>query len=367
MKIIAYYLPQYHPIKENNDWWGRGFTEWTNVGKAKKYFRDHYQPKIPKDLGYYDLRIDDVRKQQADLAREAGVDGFCYWHYWFGNGRRLLEMPFNEVLRSGEPDFPFCLGWANESWKSKVWDFNSPEKDKMLMHQLYPGKEDIINHFYSVLEAFNDIRYIRKRNKPIFVVYKPFLVPEASELISIWNELAQKEGFDGVHFIGHTEKTSDIQAILSLGFEAVNVVRNGEYAFNKQLIRRIIFPVIMYKFFKKPLKIRYSLMIKYFVQSEDKASNVYPSIIPNWDHTPRSGHKGSIFHNSTPTLFAKHVRDVFNVVKDKDEDDKIIFIKSWNEWGEGNYMEPDHKFGKQYIEVLGAIRENEVGKETFFP
>ena len=362
MKIIAYYLPQYHPVKENNEWWGTGFTEWTNVGKAKKYFKDHYQPNVPKDLGYYDLRLADVRKQQANLAEEAGIDGFCYWHYWFGNGRRLLEMPFNEVLKSGEPNFPFCLGWANESWKAKVWDFNSTNRDRTLIEQLYPGDQDYVDHFYAVLDAFKDQRYLRKDNKPIFVVYKPFLIPDAANFIKVWRALALKEGLEGLHFIGHTEKASNITTIMKMGFDAINIVRNGEYAHNKHLLKRILIPTILYKFFRKPLKISYALMIQYFVQKEEEESYVYPSIIPNWDHTPRSGRKGSIFHNSTPTLFEKHVKDVFLSIRNKKENDKIVFLKSWNEWGEGNYMEPDLRFGKKYIEVLGSLREVEEKK-----
>lgn len=357
MKIIAYYLPQFHPIQENNDWWGNGFTEWTNVGKAKKYFNDHYQPKVPKDLGYYDLRIPEVKIQQANLAKEAGVDGFCYWHYWFGNGQRLLEMPFNVVLKSGEPDFPFCLGWANESWKAKVWDYNSVKRDRILMEQLYPGNQDYVDHFYSVLEAFKDKRYLRKCNKPIFVIYKPFLIPDAEQFIKTWRLLALKEGLDGIHFVGHAEKASDVVNIKNLGFDAINIVRNGEYAFNKQLLQKIIIPTIFYKLLRRPLKISYSLMIKYFVQKEEYEKDIYPTIIPNWDHTPRSGRKGSIFHGSTPDLFAEHVLDVFKAVSCKEEEDRIVFLKSWNEWGEGNYMEPDLRFGKKYIEVLGELKK----------
>lgn len=358
MKIIAYYLPQFHPIVENNEWWGDGFTEWMNVGKATKHFKDHYQPKVPKDLGYYDLRIPDVRRQQAELAKEAGVDAFCYWHYWFGKGRRLLEMPFNEVVKSGEPDFPFCLGWANESWKAKVWDSNSTKRDRILIEQQYPGEQDHIDHFYALLKAFGDNRYSRICGKPIFVIYKPFLIPDVEKFITIWNNLARKENLsDGFHFIGHTEKSSDVSSILKMGFNAVNIVRNGEHASNKNLIKKIIFPALMYKFFRQPLKINYSLMIKYFIQDQERESNIYPSIIPNWDHTPRSGRKGTVYHNSTPTLFAKHVKDVFEIVKNKKLDDQIIFLKSWNEWGEGNYMEPDLKFGKQYIQVLGKLRK----------
>ena len=167
MKVIAYYLPQYYPFKENNEWWGEGFTEWTNVGRAKSLFRGHNQPKVPKDLGYYDLRVPEVREMQAKLAIEAGVTGFCYWHYWFGNSKQLLDMPIKELLKTGKPDFPFCLGWANESWKAKVWNINDTSKDKLLIEQLYPGTDDIVAHFYSLLPAFKDKRYIRLENKPI--------------------------------------------------------------------------------------------------------------------------------------------------------------------------------------------------------
>ena len=362
MKIIAYYLPQFHPIDENDNWWGSGFTEWTNVGKAIKYYRDHYQPKVPKDLGYYDLRIPKVRIQQAELAKRAGVDAFCYWHYWFGNGRRLLEMPFNEVLKSGEPDFPFCLGWANESWKAKVWDSGSTKRDRILIEQQYPGEQDQIDHFYVLLDAFRDARYLRVNGKPIFVIYKPFLMPDVVKFIAKWNELAYIENIsDGFHFIGHTEKSSDISPILKMGFNAVNIVRNGEQANNTELMRKIIYPALMYKLFRKPLKIEYSLISKYFIQDQERNSNIYPSIIPNWDHTPRSGRRGSVYHNSTPALFAKHVKSVMEVVKKKEECDQIIFLKSWNEWGEGNYMEPDLRFGMQYIDVLGELRrQNDV-------
>lgn len=362
MKIIAYYLPQFHPVDENDSWWGSGFTEWTNVGKAKKYYRDHYQPKVPKDLGYYDLRIPEVRNQQAELAKRAGVDAFCYWHYWFGNGRRLLEMPFNEVLKSGEPDFPFCLGWANESWKAKVWDSGSSKGDRILIEQQYPGEQDQIDHFYVLLDAFRDARYLRVNGKPIFVIYKPFLMPDVEKFIVKWNDLACKENIsDGFHFIGHTEKSSDISTILKMGFNAVNIVRNGEQASNKELIGKIIYPALMYKLFGKPLKIEYSLISKYFIQDQERNSNIYPSIIPNWDHTPRSGRKGTVYHNSTPELFAKHVRNVLEIVNKKEESDQIVFLKSWNEWGEGNYMEPDLRFGMQYIDVLGKLRrQNDV-------
>lgn len=173
-RVIAFYLPQFHPIEENNKYWGKGFTEWTNVGKAKPLFKGHYQPRVPADLGYYDLRIPEIREQQAELAREAGIEGFCYWHYWFGEGKELLERPFNDVVESGNPDFPFCLGWANHTWSTRTWTSSKTKfKQTVIAQMTYPGDEDHINHFYKYLKAFKDKRYIKVDSKLLFVVFAP--------------------------------------------------------------------------------------------------------------------------------------------------------------------------------------------------
>ena len=181
VRLIALYLPQYHPIPENDKWWGKGFTEWTNVGKAKPLFRGHYQPRVPADLGYYDLRVPETRQAQADMAKNYGIEGFCYWRYWFGNGKQLLERPFNEVLSSGEPHFPFCLGWANHTWMEKLWTVGL--KNKTLINQTYPGVADYTAHFYSVLPAFEDKRYIAVDGKPFFLIFNPFDSPEIKVFI----------------------------------------------------------------------------------------------------------------------------------------------------------------------------------------
>lgn len=201
-RVIAFYLPQFHPVPENDEWWGKGFTEWTNVGKARSLFPGHYQPKVPADLGYYDLRVSETRKAQADMAREYGIEGFCYWHYWFGNGKRLLERPFNEVLASGEPDFPFCLAWANESWRGYYHGIKAKET---LIDQLYPGEEDYIAHFNAVLPAFKDKRYITVDGKPLFMIYHPFdNQMEINTFIKLWRELAVQNGLEGIFFVGQT-------------------------------------------------------------------------------------------------------------------------------------------------------------------
>ena len=172
-RFIAFYLPQFHPTKENDEWWGKGFTEWVSVAKARPLYRGHVEPHIPADLGFYDLRIPEIREQQAELAKEAGIEAFCYWHYWFGEGKRLLERPFNEVLTSGKPDFPFCLAWANHSWYKKLWDSQAREKDLLLIEQKYLGIEDYKSHFYAMLPAFKDDRYFRVNGKLFFIVYDP--------------------------------------------------------------------------------------------------------------------------------------------------------------------------------------------------
>jgi hypothetical protein len=354
MEIIAYYLPQYYPFKENNEWWGEGFTEWTNVGKAKPLFRGHYQPKVPADLGYYDLRMAETKEKQVRLAKEAGVTAFCYWHYWFGNGRVLLDLPMRQVLDTGKPDFPFCLGWANESWMSKIWNPDGTVEGKTLMEQLYPGDDDIVNHFNYIKRAIEDKRYLRIDNKPVFVIYKPMQYPEVRHFMAIWNRMIKEAGIaDAFFFIGHTINATEIKKLKSLGFDAVNIVRIGEYRYNKNVVKRIPFELFKFKILHRPLVLNYSFISKYFIdESVESEDDIFPTLIPNWDHTPRSGNLGSLFKNSTPELFEKHVRKVLEVVKKKKKYRQIVFLKSWNEWGEGNYMEPDLKYGKGYIRVL---------------
>ncbi len=356
-KIIAFYLPQFHLIPENNEWWGKGFTEWTNVGRAKPLFKGHYQPKVPADLGYYDLRMPEIRKEQAKMARKAGIYGFCYWHYWFGNGKQLLEMPFKEVLDSGKPDFPFCLGWANESWKAKTWNFNNTKKDKILIEQKYPGEKDNALHFKNFLPAFVDHRYIKIDNKPIFLIYKPEQFLKVSQFIHQWNKLAKENGLkDGFYFIAHTFSFDNYHDLLNKGFNAITVnpmSRLLNYLNEERFWLMKIWHKVYRRLFDRSVMriIPYKEAIKYFVDGEEDAiENVIPTIMPNWDHSPRSARNGTILHGSTPLLFSKHVQEAINCVKNKKN--KVIFLKSWNEWGEGNYMEPDLKFGHCYIEAL---------------
>lgn len=357
MKIISFYLPQYHPTDNNNKWWGEGFTEWTNVAKAKPLFRGHYQPKVPADLGFYDLRLPEVRKKQAKLAIEAGIDGFCYYHYWFGDGHEELELPFNEVVRLGEPDFPFCLCWANESWARKMWNADGAVVgQEFLAEQKYLGEEDDIKHFNRLLPAFKDKRYMKIDGKLIFMIYQPLLFKDVTRFMQLWNRLAKDNGLEGFFFIGYSYKADiEYKQILNLGFDAVDSCRlNRNRIKNFGWAVRKAFSLI----FNTPRKVSYKKIFPTLVSALERDNeNIFPTIVPNWDHTPRSGTKGDLFQNSTPELFKKHVLQVLKAIKDKRENRQICFLKSWNEWGEGNYMEPDLKFGKGYINALKEAKK----------
>ncbi len=371
-RVIAFYLPQYYPVKENDEMWGKGFTEWRNVAKARPLFRGHYQPQLPADLGFYDLRIPEVREKQAMLAQEAGIEGFCYWHYWFGNGRRILEMPFNEVLRSGKPDFPFCLGWANHSWTNKTWQkLDRFQKDTIFIKQLYPGVEDYKQHFYTMLPAFKDRRYIKVDDKPLFLIYAADQLPNAAEFIETWNDLAKENGLNGFHFVARTASTGSLNphisrkkmfdsvnerydALLAQGFDAISsstlkqadIMTNGYYKkmFNLLLGRNSIqFGIEKYDYRK---------IIEHLYYPEDKRIDVYPQLVPRWDKTPRKGRDAQIYYNSTPEAFKRSIQLALDTIKDKPEDKKILFLFAWNEWGEGAYMEPDIKYGHGYIDAL---------------
>jgi hypothetical protein len=372
IKCIAFYLPQFHPIPENDEWWGKGFSEWTNVAKARPLFKGHIQPKIPADLGFYDLRLPEIREKQAEIARENGVYGFCYWHYWF-NGKRLLERPFNEVLQSKKPDFPFCLAWANESWTG-IW---YGARDKLLMEQTYGGKDDLISHFKYLEKAFTDERYIKIDNKPVFVIYRPRYLPDSKFILDFWREMAVKIGFPDIYFIGTLRALEVLNANKKDtgfdGFIASNPEQmNSRYKGRKENIEGIVpvmkshikkiplvkkFRNISFNMQVKPNIFHYDECIKSAFSNYDLDDDHYPCALPNWDNTPRCGGNGSVFIGSTPELFGKHLLDAVKLVKKKPDNKKIIFLKSWNEWAEGNYLEPDTVWGMQYLETIKKIIE----------
>lgn len=359
-RIIAFYLPQFHPIPENNEWWGEGFTEWTNVGKAKPLFKGHNQPRVPADLGYYDLRLPIIRQQQASMAQDAGIEGFCYWHYWFGNGKRLMADIFDEVLNSGKPDFPFCLGWANHSWYSKNWNSDGTSVNRLLIEQTYPGLGDAQKHFRYLLKAFKDPRYIKVDGRPFLLIFDPISLPQ--DYLRNFKDWAKEAGFKDLYLVANivNAKVSK-EELLNVGYDAVVYQRLGACFSNSRAIRLVDKYSRLIKGFitrRPPNIIDYSKYYHQLVTDEDYELNVIPSIVPQWDHTPRSGWNGSLFINSTPDVFYKHVKDALKCVEFKPDEQKIILLKSWNEWGEGNYIEPDLTHGRGYLEALKyAINE----------
>lgn len=357
-RFIAFYLPQFHPIPENDEWWGKGFTEWVNVAKARPLFKGHKEPHIPADLGFYDLRLPEVREQQAVLAREAGIEAFCYWHYWFGNGKRLLERPFNEVLASGKPDFPFCLAWANHSWYKKNWDPTS-KKDKLLIEQTYPGEDDYVNHFMTLLPAFKDSRYLRVNGKPFFVVYDGRIFEDVANFIKVWRRLAKENGLGDFYFVAEDADSRFKKSLLEKGFDAVYNSDGINIHHHLSIISKVIH-MIGRKWLRRPTVFDYKKAMKYMIIDDCRSRETIPTVFPCWDHSPRSGTNAIILKGSTPKLFQELCEKAIHIVKNKPEEEQIILIKSWNEWGEGNYMEPDREFGKGYIEALRKAIDNSV-------
>jgi len=353
-RCVAFYLPQYHPIPENDAAWGEGFTEWTNVRKARPLYHGHHQPVEPGLLGYYDLRNPAIREVQAALARAHGIEGFAYWHYWF-NGRRLLERPFNEVLASSTPDFPFCLSWANVSWTG-IWH-GSPQHT--IVEQTYGGRNEEARHFEALLPAFLDPRYMRIDGRPIFMVFAPFDLPDPAGLIAHWNALAQQNGLPGIYFIalksGKTAERREAPA-----FDAISELRPRLR--DMPIWRRIPHRLRRFaasagiKFPRtKPLRHDYRLAVRRAAEGFKAAQYSFPCVFSGWDNTPRSGVRGHVYENWRADLFADYLTQAVRFVAERPHDHRILFVRSWNEWAEGNVLEPDSINGDAALKALRKV------------
>jgi hypothetical protein len=355
-RMIAFYLPQFYPIPENDQWWGKGFTEWTNVTQAKPLFPGHRQPNLPGDLGLYDLRVPEVREAQAELARAYGIEGFCYWHYWLGNGRRLLDRVFNEVLESGKPDFPFCLAWANHDW-NRAWH---GQKYNILIKQEYPGEADHRAHFNFLLRAFKDPRYIRIDGKPVFILFRPEELPQSKEVIALWKGMAVAAGLPGLFIAGISEAEASLEhygcdaripgepgVFWRLKAEGsapatpqTQTTRSADRYWLK-LRSKLPFPFIA----------SYKRKANFYVNLPPCDSKIFPCVVPNWDNTPRSGNRGTLFPDATPELYRLVLRKAIADVTKRPPDHRLVFLKSWNEWAEGNHLEPGQRFGHGFLQV----------------
>ncbi len=342
-RLIAFYLPQFHPIPENDEWWGRGFTEWTNVGKARPVFDGHYQPRLPSDLGYYDLRLPEVREAQAQLARQYGIHGFCYYHYWF-NGRHLLERPVNEILDSGKPDFPFCLCWANENW-TRAWD---GLERQVLIKQEYRSDDDL-EHIRWLARAFRDPRYIRVNGKPLFLVYRVGNLPDPMQTVSIWREEAQKLGVGDIFLAAVESRVGGAKSIdpKQVGFDAaVEFQPDGLH-----------FPKPIRKFDEYGGLFDYSEIVENMLKKPGTDYLRFPCVTPGWDNSARRKQNPTIITGSSPELYERWLGNVLSR-QTTTGDQNLVFVNAWNEWAEGAYLEPDQAWGHAYLEATRRALES---------
>jgi hypothetical protein len=342
---IAFYLPQFHPTPENSSWWGEGFTEWTNVTKAKPLYLGHRQPFLPSELGFYDLRCTESREQQSDLAVQYGVSAFCYWHYWFA-GRRILERPFQEVLDTGEPRLPFCLGWANQTW-SGTWH-GAP--DRILIEQTYPGYADDTQHFEYLLAAFTDSRYLKVDGRPLFYVFRPEDLPNAKMWSKSINDFMKNRGLPGVYLVG------EISDLLGRNPRAGNA---DKYGFDAMVYMSLPAKTDSVSTFRMRVRRKLFRQPEIYPVIESlrplppgiKAASTYPCVYTNWDNTPRSGRRGLVVEGTSPVVYERHLSQAIEQTCNNNPSNPIVFVKSWNEWAEGNVLEPSLAFGRGFLEA----------------
>lgn len=361
MKTIAFYLPQFHAIPENDEWWGRGFTEWVNVKKAKPLFEGHYQPRIPKDKNYYNLLDPSVMKWQVDLAKKYGVYGFCFYHYWF-DGHMLLQKPVEQYLKDRSLDLPFCICWANEHW-TQAW---VSKQDKILIAQRYGARKEWEEHFNYLLPYLKDPRYIKNNGRPLVVLYRPDLIDCLNEMLDCWQELAQKEGFQGLDF-AYQQITFDIQKDKDDSRFAYNIEYQPSYAVydmtrEQHRLLRSVKRKIVRLFDKVGINLEqvrpqgliqrdYDSVWQSVLDRVPENEKCVPGAFVDWDNTPRRHEKGSVFVGASPEKFEKYMTKQIRRAKEIYHKD-MLFLFAWNEWAEGGYMEPDEKFGYGYLEAL---------------
>jgi lipopolysaccharide biosynthesis protein len=353
-KVLAINLPQFHPFEQNDNWWGKGFTEWTNVTNAKPLFGGHYQPQLPSDLGFYDLRLPETRQAQAELAKEYNIDGFCYYHYWF-SGTRLMSEPIDEILKSKTPDLPFCYFWANEGW-SRRWI--GEEKD-VLIAQNYSDEDDRA-HAEWLIQSFKDERYIKVNNRPLFLIYKPFDLPNAKRTFEIFEEVCKKNGVEKPFFVASNSHDSS-KNCYELGFDHVINFQPrlgvlSEFMKDGPTIK---------KFIRNLLQGIFSASLKVYDYSQYKARvkkykidyKSLPCVLVGFDNTARRGKNAIVIKNQNLADFKSSLLDAKNEVISLPPEEQIIFINAWNEWAEGNHLEPCHKFGRQFLVAVKEVFE----------
>lgn len=346
VKTIAFYLPQFHPFPENDEWWGKGFTEWTNVGKAERFFPGHYQPHCPIHLGYYDLRIPDVMEEQARLARNYGISGFAYYFYWF-NGKVLMEEPLKAMLDNKRVDIPFCFIWANENW-TRRWD--GQENDVLIAQNHSP--EDSQRFLEFIIPYLKDDRYIKIDGKPVLIVYRPSILGDVSRTIRKWNQTAKNAGFPGVYTIGALTFGEDPTGMFDATMEFPPHGAKSEEVSSTVPGLSHTFDGEIYD---------YEQIVKNSAKKRDPDGKVFPTATLTWDNTARKGAKAILFVNYSHNKFAQWLSsNIERVTKNPSlsPDERIVFINAWNEWAEGTHLEPDQRSGFGYLNAVRKVLEN---------
>jgi lipopolysaccharide biosynthesis protein len=338
IRAIAFYLPQFHPIPENDRWWGPGFTEWTNVTRARPSFVGHYQPHLPAEMGFYDLRVAETRARQAALAREHGIHGFCYYYYWF-SGKRLLETPVEAMHASGEPDFPYCLCWANENW-TRRWD----GADKEILIAQSPSRSDDERLIRDLFPHFRDQRYIRVGGKPLFIVYRIGVMSDVAASAERWRRIARQEGIGELYLCA--AKTYETGDPTFYGFDAV-------VEFPPHGLRTV--PMHDQLEFLDPefsgTVVDYRQFVVDCIATRDPSYMLHRTVMPGWDNTARRMHQALVFHQASPEIYELWLREVVMRARARPPDERLVFINAWNEWAEGAHLEPDRRFGRQYLQA----------------
>lgn len=352
MKIIAYYLPQFHEIKENNEWWGKGFTEWTNTKKSRSLYKNHYQPREPLNDNYYNLLDKETVKWQQEISTKNGIDGFCYYHYWF-SGKKILEKPAENLLGWKEIRQNFCFCWANHDWK-KTWNGTQ----EMLLKQEYGDEKEWEIHFEYLLQFFLDDRYIKIDGKPIFMLYRANEISRCNEMVEYWNKLALENGLPGIYVIESLNsknekpmlKTSDAITLREPNYSMVNI----------NVVKKII-NKIKRDYFSIPSKYNYKKLCKNSLKLQQKIKNLekkdihYGSFV-GWDNTPRHSVRGRVAVNATPHIFKEYILNQIKIFKNRNQKEKIIFLNAWNEWAEGMYLEPDKVYRDEFLKVIKEVK-----------
>jgi lipopolysaccharide biosynthesis protein len=357
VRAIAFHLPQFHPIPENDEWWGKGFTEWINVVKAAPRFPGHYQPHLPADLGFYDLRLPEARAAQAELAASYGIHGFCYYHYWF-HGRQVLERPVNEIWKSGEPQFPFCLCWANENW-TRQWD---GLENQVLLEQRYSPADDLA-HIRSLIPMFLDPRYIRVDDRPLFLVYRAAQLPKPERTAETWRREAERAGLKGLFLIRVESFRDEYGDPRDIGFDSgLDFQPRWSLALHGRIYRRKWWHVRRLGTHEPGLRENgvydYELLVRNALAAPLPTYPRIPCACPGWDNSPRRTQGATIFVNSTPKVYERWLRALVDRQKTRISSggrsgisaDSVVFINAWNEWAEGNHLEPCQRWGRKYLE-----------------